>query len=60
MSVKDNLDFIHKKGITRFMDDQYKKYRCSKCGGFISIHNGKCFKCDDITRLVEIRHKTYS
>ena len=53
MSVKDNLEYINKMGIGKFIEEQYRKYRCSKCGGLISIHNRKCFKCDSITRLVE-------
>jgi len=53
MSVKDNLEYINKMGIGKFIKEQYSKYRCSECGGLISIHNRKCFKCDSITRLVE-------
>ncbi len=53
MSVKDNLGYIEKNGIDNFIIEQYKKYHCSKCGGLISIHNRKCFKCDTITKLVE-------
>ena len=53
MSVKDNLEYIKKMGIDKFINAQYKKYRCSKCGGLISIHNKKCFKCDTITKLVD-------
>lgn len=53
MSVKDNLAYIKKMGIDKFIEQQYKKYCCSKCGGLISIHNRKCFKCDTITKLVE-------
>ena len=59
MSIKDNLYYIKKMGIDKFIDDQYKKYRCSKCSGIISIHNKKCFKCDTITRLVEKEGKKY-
>ena len=53
MSMKDNLEFIKKKGIGKFIKEQYRKYRCSRCGGLISIHNQKCFNCDKITKLVE-------
>ena len=53
MSMKDNLEYIKKMGIGNFITEQYKKYRCSKCGGLISIHNRKCFKCDIITKLVD-------
>jgi len=53
MSIKDNLEYIKKMGIGKFIIEQYKKYSCTKCDGLISIHNRKCFKCDEITRLVE-------
>jgi len=53
MSVKDNLVSIKSIGVVRFTEEQYEEYRCSRCGGLISIHNRKCFKCDTITRLVE-------
>jgi hypothetical protein len=53
MSVKDNLNQIKNQGISIFTQDQNNKYRCSKCGGLVSIHNRKCFNCDTITRLVE-------
>jgi hypothetical protein len=59
MSVKDNLEFIKNFGIGKFINDQYKKYHCSKCGGLISIHNRKCFKCDPVTRLVEKQNREY-
>ncbi|HWR73663.1 MAG TPA: hypothetical protein VN604_10885 [Nitrospirota bacterium] len=54
MSVKENLEYIKSKGVGRFIEAQYRKYRCSNCGGLISIHNGKCFYCDTITKLVDI------
>ncbi len=53
MSIKDNLEYIKKMGPGKFIEAQYEKYRCSRCGGLKSIHNGKCFKCDPITRLIE-------
>ena len=59
MSMKDNLEYIRKMGIGKFIQEQYKKYRCEKCGGLISIHNNKCFACDTITRLVEKDNREY-
>ncbi len=59
MSVKDNLECIEKTSVDKFAEEQYRKHRCLKCGGLISIHNRKCFKCDSITRLVEKRNKKY-
>lgn len=55
MSVKDNLESIKKRGKDKFVKQQREKYRCSRCGDLLSIHNGKCFKCEKITRLVEKR-----
>lgn len=55
MSMKDNLESIRRAGIEKFIKGQNEKYRCQKCGGLISVHNGKCFQCDTITRLVEKR-----
>ncbi len=57
MSMKENLECIKSKGIGKFIKEQYRKYRCPKCGGLISIHNGKCFNCDRITKLVDIASK---
>ncbi len=54
MSLKENLECIKGMGIGKFIEEQYKKYRCPNCGGLISIHNRKCFKCDTITKLVDI------
>ena len=53
MSVKKNLQRIKENGTAEIVKSQYKKYHCPKCGGLISIHNRKCFKCEEITRLIE-------
>ncbi len=54
MSLKENLEYIKKMGLGRFIEEQYMKYRCPKCGGLISVHNRKCFNCDTITKLIDI------
>ena len=53
MSVKANLEKIKQNGIKKFIAEQYGEHRCSRCGDWTSVHNGKCFKCEEITRLVE-------
>ncbi len=53
MSVKNNLEYISKNGIGAFIKAQYREHHCLKCGELISIHNGKCFKCETITKMVE-------
>lgn len=60
MSLKENLELIKNKGVSKFIAEQYKKYRCAKCGGLISIHNGKCFHCDTIAKLVDISSRRSS
>jgi hypothetical protein len=44
----ENLIFIKKNGIEKFVKMQNKKYKCPNCDGMISVHNGKCFKCDNV------------
>ncbi|MBN2488189.1 MAG: DUF3795 domain-containing protein [Methanosarcinaceae archaeon] len=51
MSMIENLNEIKETGISRFIKDQYEKYKCSECGNLISVHNKKCFVCDDIDSL---------
>jgi len=53
MSMKENLEFIKSQGIGKFLEAQYRKYRCEHCGGLISVHNRKCFKCETITKLID-------
>lgn len=53
MSVKQNLTSIEEEGMAKFIETQYRTYRCHQCGGVISVHNKKCFACDKISKLVE-------
>ena len=51
MSEIENLKNIRDKGIKSFLKAEEKRWRCPKCGGVISCHNGLCFVCDlDILR----------
>lgn len=47
-SLIDNLQKIKAEGINSFLEEQHEKFKCSKCGGTISIHNGKCYDCEKI------------
>jgi hypothetical protein len=53
MSTKENLEYIRDHGLERFIRRQYAWYRCPRCPGMVSVHNGKCFACDAVTRLVQ-------
>ena len=48
MSMIKNLMDIKTEGISKFVKQQYEKYKCPKCEGLISTHSGKCFVCDNI------------
>ncbi len=52
-SIKENLEYIKRKGLRKFAAKQYNEHKCLTCGELVSIHNKKCFKCDTITKLVE-------
>ncbi len=54
MSVKENLKYIENNGLDEFVGEQHKEHHCMKCDDLVSIHNRKCFKCETITKLVEI------
>jgi hypothetical protein len=59
VSIKENLENIRQFGIRQFIEQEYDKHHCSRCGGLISIHNRKCFSCDKVTRLVEKHNREY-
>jgi hypothetical protein len=48
MSMIDNLNFIKKNGIEKFLKSQEEKYRCDECGDVICVHNSKCYACGDV------------
>ena len=48
MSMIDNLVEIRENGLEKFLENQHHKYACQRCGELISVHNGKCFNCDEI------------
>ena len=46
MSMIENLEFIKKQGIERFLANEKIKWCCPECGGVICCHNGLCLHCD--------------
>jgi len=47
-SMIETLRMIQDKGITAVLAEQRERYKCARCGGVICIHNGKCYRCDEI------------
>ncbi|HNX05405.1 MAG TPA: DUF3795 domain-containing protein [Opitutales bacterium] len=56
-SPRENLSCIRSDGMAAFLEKEAQRHRCPRCGAMVSVHNGKCFACDTITRLVEKRPK---
>jgi hypothetical protein len=46
MSMIENLEFIMKQGMKKFLKSQEEKYKCPKCGSVICVHNKKCYGCE--------------
>lgn len=45
LSMVENLEFVHKHGITSFLEKETEKWCCPECGETICCHNGLCLKC---------------
>jgi hypothetical protein len=54
--IYENLAFIKKHGLKKFLDKEAAKWKCPQCGGVICCHNGLCFDCS-LDKLR--RKKTY-
>jgi hypothetical protein len=53
MSFLENLESIRAKGLPAFLAEQSRRHACPRCGELRSVHNGKCFRCEPVTRLIE-------
>jgi hypothetical protein len=56
MSMIENLEFIKKYAMEKFLEREVAKWRCSACGGVICCHNGLCYKCQ-LDKLRQKKHK---
>ena len=43
MSMVENLKELQDRGIDKFLETQKTRYKCSKCGDVVSVHNRKCY-----------------
>ncbi len=50
VSLIENLRQISRKGLPAFLQAERERYQCARCGGTVSIHNGKCYDCEPIER----------
>ena len=45
MSMIENLEYIKKNGVNKFLVKEQEKWKCPECGGVVCCHNGICFDC---------------
>jgi hypothetical protein len=50
MSMIENLDYIQKNGIKKFIEKEEKRWKCSTCGEAICVHNKICYTCKEKSR----------
>ncbi len=46
MSMIDNLEYIQKNGIDKFVKKERERWKCPKCGGVICVHDKRCYSCE--------------
>jgi len=46
ISPIENLKVIRDLGIDAFIEQQDQAFKCEKCGGIKSVHNGFCYDCE--------------
>lgn len=45
MSMLENLEYISRKGIDKFVKKEVKRWRCKNCGNLLSCHKNVCLVC---------------
>lgn len=45
MSMIENLNYIKKNGIRKFVANEKKRWTCKKCSGTICVHRSSCMDC---------------
>ena len=45
MSMIDNLRSIEKNGIQKFVQQEQRRWKCSRCDSLLSVHRSACLSC---------------
>lgn len=48
MSLIENLDLVRDAGIHALIEHQQARFGCPRCGHLRSVHNQKCYACEDV------------
>ncbi|HDR73486.1 MAG TPA: DUF3795 domain-containing protein [Methanoculleus sp.] len=46
MSMINNLRRIRANGMAWFLEEQERRWRCTRCGGTVCVHTGRCSSCN--------------
>jgi hypothetical protein len=46
MSIINNLRRIRANGMEWFLEEQERRWRCTRCGGIVCVHTGRCSSCN--------------
>jgi hypothetical protein len=46
MSLVNNLRRIRANGLEWFLEEQERRWRCTRCGGIVCVHTGRCSSCN--------------
>ncbi len=47
MSMLENLENIKKFGVAKFVESEKKRWKCTRCGGLVSVHRDCCLECGE-------------
>lgn len=47
IDLQENVRQIKEVGFSGWMQQQYDRYQCQKCGGIISPYTKKCYSCQE-------------
>jgi uncharacterized OB-fold protein len=45
MSMFENLEYIRKFGMRKFLKNENSRWTCPQCGNVICVHKGYCTGC---------------
>ncbi len=54
-SLVGNLREIEENGMQAFLEAQTARFKCPACGDIVSVHDGKCYTCQHVTKQPEKR-----
>jgi hypothetical protein len=58
MSLIQNLSYIKRYSMDRFLEQQEQKWKCPNCNGNVCCHNGICFNCElDKLRAKKLKYR---